>query len=81
MNWRRRLGTASKKVVPITSIDVLIDHYGKDWLTPDLKQEMTALIDRINAVGVNALSGLPLTTSSKMCAVCTTPTLTTVRCS
>ena len=47
-----KVGDCKQKVVPITSIDVLIDHYGEDWLTPDLKQEMTALIDRINAVGV-----------------------------
>ena len=48
-----KVGDCRQKVVPITSVDVLIDHYGRDWLTPDLKQEMAALIDRINAVGVN----------------------------
>ena len=48
-----KVGDCRQKVVPITSVDVLIDHYGRDWLTPDLKQEMAALIDRINAVGIN----------------------------
>ena len=47
-----KVGDCRQRVVPITSVDVLIDHYGKDWLTPDLAYEMTALIDRVNAVGV-----------------------------
>ena len=50
---RMKVGDCKQKVVRISSIDVLTDHYGDDWLTPDLKQEMTALIDRINAIGVN----------------------------
>lgn len=39
-------------IIRITSIDVLTDHYGDDWLVPDLAQELIALIDRINAVGI-----------------------------
>lgn len=48
-----KLGECTEKVLPITSIDVLIDHYGEDWLTPDHEQEIIALIDRLNAVGAN----------------------------
>ena len=47
-----KVGDCRQKVVPITDVGVLIKHYGADWLTPDLSYEMTALIDRINAVGV-----------------------------
>ena len=52
-----KVGDCTQKVVPITSIDVLIEHYGEDWLTPDLSYEMTALIDRLNAVGVQLYLG------------------------
>ena len=48
-----KVGDCKRDVKRITSIDVLIDHYGEDWLKPALKQEMTALIDRLNALGID----------------------------
>ena len=39
-----RLGVCTDYVVPITSVDVLTDHYGDTWLKPKLKKEMTAFI-------------------------------------